>query len=410
MKKIAVFTSARSEYGLMQNVIRKLSEKFEVYLLVGGEHFSQKKGYTFSEILEGALVPIDRIIEVNFFIDGNLPKILSKTVAKGQDMFAQILDEQQFDGILLMGDRYELFAITIPAMLFRIPVFHISGGEVTEGAIDDTVRHATTKMSHLHFVANSIYAKNVSSMGEEDWRIVISGECGLDNIHNRDIASKDEILQEFGVDLNKRSALITYHPSTLEFNVTVSQQVTNLLHALEKLTNLQLIFTAPGAEIGSDIIISSIKEFCKNASNAVYVPHFGSRNYLAVMNNVEVVIGNSSSGLVEAASLNTPAVNIGNRQKNRLSAESVIDCNYNSDEIAKAIQKAISEEYRKIAIKAVNPYDPYQDGKNSERIVYTIENFFKNFSQQQRLVKKFETRIMDKEWNALLTGFPEGRL
>ncbi len=403
MKRIAVFTSARSEYGLMKNVIRKLNITNEVYLLVGGEHFSQQKGYTFNDIIDDALVQQERIIQVDFFIEGNTPKMLSQMVAKGQKMFAEIFEEQKFDGILLLGDRFELFTITVPAMIFGIPVFHLNGGEITEGAIDDNIRHATTKMSHLHFVANDVYAENVSRMGEEDWRIVISGECGIDNIHNSDIATNEEILSKFDIDLNKKNMLITYHPSTLEYSVDVEMQVKTVLNALLNFADYQLIFTAPGAEVGSEIIIAKIKEFCKKNENAIYVPHFGSRNYLAVMKNVEVVVGNSSSGLIEAASLDKPVVNIGNRQKNRMMARSVLNIGYDTEEIIQKIELALTDEFKEIAVKSINPYDPYQDGRNSERIVFSIEKYFNNFSKEQQIVKKFDQKTSRRD--VLLDGF-----
>jgi UDP-hydrolysing UDP-N-acetyl-D-glucosamine 2-epimerase len=403
IKKIAIFTAARSEYGLLKSVIRKLDKRFNVSLLVGGEHFSTTKGFTFNDILEDAIIQREKIIEVDFFIEGNSPKILIQMVAKGQKMFAEIFEEQKFEGILLLGDRFELFAITVPAMIFGIPVFHLNGGEITEGAIDDNIRHATTKMAHLHFVANDIYAKNVSRMGEEDWRIVVSGECGLDNIHQKDIATKNEVQTKFGINLDVKSILITYHPSTLEFGLDVTMQIKIVLSALDEFSAYQLIFTAPGTEIGSEIIIKEIKSFCKKHKNASYIPHFGSRNYLAVMKNVEVVIGNSSSGLIEAASLDKPVVNIGNRQKNRLSATSVLDADYSITEIINSIKKALSNDFKELAMKSINPYDPYQDGKNSDRIVFALENFFENYSPKEQMVKKFDQKI--SRWDVLLDGF-----
>jgi UDP-hydrolysing UDP-N-acetyl-D-glucosamine 2-epimerase len=405
MKTIAIFTAARSEYGLMRNVIRKMNERFDVHLLVGGEHFSRMKGYPYNDILEDGLITDDKVVKVNFFKEGNSANILTESVAHSMKLFAILLAKQHFDAIVLMGDRYELFSITVPSMLFGIPILHISGGEVTEGAIDDNIRHATTKMSHLHFVANDIYAENVSRMGEEDWRIVICGECGLDNIHNGDVATEAEIHDKFGINLSRKCLLITYHPSTLEFDMGVPEQISCLLKALENFGEYELIFTAPGAEIGSEIIINRIEAFCRAHRNSHYVPHFGSRHYLTLMRNADAIIGNSSSGLVEAASLDTPAVNVGDRQKNRLSAASVLHTGYDPTEISNAIKKAMTEDFKELARKAVNPYDPHRDSRNSERIVYAVDSFFSKYSKQQRLVKKFDTEVKKEKWDTMLSGF-----
>lgn len=402
--KIGIFTSARSDYGLLKNVIKETQKCFNTYLLVCGEHFVKEKGYTFNEIIKDNLISGDKIIKVDFLLANSSSYALSNSIGLGQILFSQVLERYNFNGIIVLGDRYDLFSLTIPAMLFNIPIFHISGGEITEGVIDENVRHAITKLSHLHFVANKQYANNVSQMGEEDWRIIICGECGLDNIYNN-MVSIQEVNDKFGVDLKKDSFLVTYHPSTLEFNVNVEKQINVLLSSLEYFKNYELIFTAPGVEKKSDLIIKRIMNFCNNHNNAHYIPHFGSNNYLSVLKNVKSVIGNSSSGIVEACSLNTPTVNIGNRQKNRLSAKSVIHVDYDQGKIVKAIKKATSDSFQNFTKKCVNPYDPYQDGKNSERIIYAIDRFFNIFSKQKRMVKKFDTNFIKDDLNILLKGF-----
>ncbi|MBF8984170.1 UDP-N-acetylglucosamine 2-epimerase (hydrolyzing) [Lutibacter sp. B2] len=404
MKKIAVFTSARSEYGLLKNVIRQLMSKFKVDLLVAGAHFSYSKGYSYSEIVKDHIVDFDNIIEIEFLLDTTTSQGLSKSVGLAQISIAQILQKKKYDGIVILGDRYELFGISVPALLFNIPLFHISGGEITEGVLDESVRHSHTKLSHVHFVANNGFAENVSRMGEENWRICIVGECGLDNIYNLDCASKEEVLKQFKIDIDKEIFLITFHPSTLEYKYSLSKQVDSLLNALDGFEGYQKIFTAPGVEKGSNIIIEKIKEFTKKHRNSIFVENLGSRNYLTILKNSQVVIGNSSSGIVEAPSFGIPTINIGDRQKNRISAKSVINCGCETDEIKNGIKKAISKTFRDSCSNIYNPYDPYKDGRNSERIAFSIQQALK-LSKEKLMIKKFDTDVKKGEWNYLLHDF-----
>jgi UDP-hydrolysing UDP-N-acetyl-D-glucosamine 2-epimerase len=401
--KIAILTTARSDFGLIKPVIRHAANRFEVALLVAGSHFLTSRGQTILEVerefgqhANVSIVPIDAMD------DADTPTAQVKTLAATQLQATNWFDKNPCDLLLFLGDRWELWGVTLPAFLHGVPLAHISGGEVTEGVIDDCVRHSHTKLAALHFAATQQYARNISTMGEEDWRIAVVGECGLDSIHNADVASPEEVLAQFGVDLGRDSLLVTFHPSTLDFHTPVRAQIDSLLQGLKGFAGHQIIFTAPGVEQGAECILAAIREFTATCPNAVLVDHFGSRNYLAVMSRAKVVVGNSSSGLVEASSFGVPAVNIGDRQKNRLAAESVQHVGYSAGDIRAAIGRALTSDYQAFARACSNPYDPYRDGKNSLRIVDAIERALNEYSREQLCVKKFDTQIRPGDWNSLI--------
>jgi len=404
MGKIAVFTSTRADYGLLKPVIIKLNEYFDVDLIVSGGHFLESKGYSYNEIIEDNLVKEENIVRVEFFLNGCSSQALSKSIGVAQISFAQVLEKRKYKGIVILGDRYELFGISVPAILYGIPLFHISGGEITEGVIDENVRHAHTKLSQVHLVANNIFANNVSLMGEEDWRICIVGECGLDDIYNFSRLNNEEIKNKFNIDLNKNIFLITFHPSTFEYKFSIEEQINSLLKALKEYKDYQKIFTAPGVEKNSAIITEKIRDFVAKNNNSIFIESLGRRNYLNVLKRSKIVIGNSSSGIVEAPSLGIPTINIGNRQKNRISAESVINCSYPSREIKKAIEKALNSTFQIFCRTVDNPYDPYKDGRNSERIVCAIKKALE-IPKEKLMIKKFNTKINKSKWNYLLGDF-----
>jgi len=404
MKKIAVFTSTRADYGLLKPVIIKLNKYFDVDLIVSGGHFLESRSYSYNEIIEDNLVKEENIVRAEFFLDGCSSQALSKSIGVAQISFAQVLEERKYKGIVILGDRYDLFGISIPAMLYGIPLFHISGGEITEGVIDENIRHAHTKLSQVHLVANNIFANNVSFMGEEDWRICIVGEGGLDDIYNFSRVNNEEIKNKFNIDLNKNIFLITLHPSTLEYKFSIEDQINSLLKALKEYKNYQKVFTASGVEKGSGIITKKIKDFVAKNNNSIFIESLGRKNYLNILKRSKAVIGNSSSGIVEAPSLGIPTINIGNRQKNRISANSIINCSYSSREIKEAIKKALSNTFQTFCRTVDNPYDPYKDGRNSERIVYAIKKALE-IPKEKLMIKKFDTNIKKNKWNYLLENF-----
>ena len=404
MKKIAVFTSTRADYGPLKPVIIKLNKYFDVDLIVSGGHFLESRGYSYDEIIEDNLVKEENIVRTEFFLDGCSSQALSKSIGVAQISFAQVLEERKYKGIVISGDRYDLFGISVPAMLYGIPLFHISGGEITEGVIDENVRHAHTKLSQVHLVANNLFARNISSMGEEDWRICIVGECGLDDIYNFSRVNNEEIKNKFNIDLNKNTFLITFHPSTFEYKFSIEDQINSLLKALKQYEDYQKVFTAPGVEKGSETITEKIKNFVIKDNNSIFIESLGRKNYLNVLKRSKIVIGNSSSGIVEAPSLGIPTINIGNRQKNRISANSIINCSYSSREIKEAIKKALSNTFQTFCRTVENPYDPYKDGRNSERIIYAIKKALE-ISKEKLMIKKFDTKINKSKWNYLLGDF-----
>jgi GDP/UDP-N,N'-diacetylbacillosamine 2-epimerase (hydrolysing) len=403
---IAILTTARSDFGLLKPVIRHAARRFHVDLLVTGSHFLRSRGHTLREIEEAiADEPVD-IVQLPAMVDEDTADAQCRTLAQTQLLASGWFQGHRCDLLLFLGDRWDLWGVTLPAFLHGIPLAHISGGEVTEGVIDDSVRHAHTKLSALHFVAAEEYARNVSRMGEEDWRICAVGECGLDLIHEQELATPQEVMDRFSVDLRRRPLLVTFHPSTLDQQTPVQDQIGTLLQALSRFADRQIVFTAPGVEQGSDIVLAAIRSFVAAQPNAVLVDHFGSRNYLAVMKAALVVVGNSSSGVVEAASLGVPAVDVGQRQKNRLAAASVQHVGYDADAIEAAIARAASDPFQSFARTCPNPYDPFRDGKNSLRIVQALERALTTLSPQRLRVKKFDTQVHPAAWNTLLKENP----
>jgi GDP/UDP-N,N'-diacetylbacillosamine 2-epimerase (hydrolysing) len=401
--KIAILTTARSDFGLLKRVIQHAVARFEVDLLVAGSHFLTSRGETIREIERECAQFVNlNIVRFDAMDDVNTAFGQVSTVANTQLLASRWFASNRCDLLLFLGDRWELWGVTLPAFLHGIPLAHISGGEVTEGVIDDCVRHSHTKIAGLHFAATDEYANNISQMGEEDWRISVVGECGLDLIHDSEMATPEEVNVLFGVDLSKDTLLVTFHPSTLDYQTPVVEQINALLQALIHFTSYQIVFTAPGVEQGSEIILAAIRQFVENHPNSLLVDHFGSRNYLAVMNQAKAVVGNSSSGLVEASSFGVPAINVGNRQKNRLAADSVQHVPYVASEIVAAITQALTCECQAAAKTCLNPYDPFRDGKNSLRIVIALEHALAAYTSAQLRVKKFDTTIRSAVWNTLL--------
>ena len=399
--KIAILTTARSDFGPLKPVIRHASERFEVDLLVAGCHFLASHGETIKEIEhELAQQNVDIVL---FDAVENVSSVTSQvsTVANTQLLASQWFSKNRCDLLLFLGDRWELWGVTLAAFLHGIPMAHISGGEVTEGVIDDCVRHSHTKLASLHFAATNEYARNISLMGEEDWRISVVEECGLDLIHFADVATPEQVKEKFEIDLMQPTLLVTFHPSTLDLETPAAEQIDALLLGLRSFSNHQVVFTAPGIEQGSDVVLAAIRDFVAIHPNAILIEHFGSHYYLSVMKSAKAVIGNSSSGLIEAPSFGVPAINIGLRQKNRLAADSVQHVGYDAAAIETAITRALTISHQDHARSCQNPYDPFRDGKNSLRIVQAIEHALKAIPVEQLRVKKFDNQIHADQWNQL---------
>lgn len=397
-KRIAFFVSARSEYGLLRWTIKNLieSQEFLPGIFVGGGMTAASYGMSVTNIYED--FPDVEIFEIPYSLDGDTPKHIANSLSVGLQSMAQNLFKWGPDFIIILGDRYDIFIPSIAGTIGGIPIIHLCGGDITSGALDNNVRYSATKLSHIHLVQTFGAAKNVSSCGEEDWRISIVGAPGIESIYKEDFPSREIAEERLGIDLCKPTALCTYHPTTLEFNITIEQQVWNLLSALNDHEEFQFVITYPGVEIGSNKIIKMLKDFAEMRHNVHLFDSLGN-TYLSVMKHSLVVIGNSSSGIIESPALQVPTVNIGTRQEGRERSDSIIDCGYDSEEISRAISKATTDMFRKHMENCSNPYDPYLDGNVSGRILTVL----KNLPHKDKLLKKkLDFEVREGEWNRLL--------
>jgi UDP-hydrolysing UDP-N-acetyl-D-glucosamine 2-epimerase len=372
VRKIMVFTATRAEYGLLKPIIRRLdtSPDFELILVAGGDHLSEIKGNTVNEIIKDGFEVKDTII--NTYL-GDTPVDIAKAIALATSKFAEIFARQKPDLLLLLGDRYELLAPATCALLYRIPIAHIGGGETTFGVLDEQVRHALTKMAHLHFASTWEYGWRIRQMGEEAWRIYVVGAPGVENIKRTDFMSPQELYDKFGINPALPTLLITYHPETLTNTQEPVKQTKELIAALKEFSEYQQVITYPGTEVGYLSIIEAWKEYATGRSNVKLYPSLGSRGYLGLMRLAAAVVGNSSSGIIEAPSFHVPTVNIGDRQKGRIKAASVIDVAGDKESIAAGLNKALKDqEFRRGLSNVNNPYDPYGDGDVSGRIVKVL--------------------------------------
>ena len=390
--KICVISGSRAEYGLMRWLMEdiNLSSEFELQLIVTGSHLSEEFGNTFKQIeLDGFIINE----KISFSLEKSDHISLCKATANLSIELVNSYNKLKPDLVLVMGDRYELLSVMTASVLTSTSLGHISGGEITEGAIDDQIRNAMTKISHLHYVANEVYAKRVIQMGEESWRVCICGEPGLDNLQRQEIMSFKDLQKYLGIDLSKPTALVTYHPVTLEIS-DLDYQMKELIKAMELLSEekaLQYVITYPNADEGSDKIIDFWKEFVIKKEDRVLIKSLGQMRYLSALKNLSLMIGNSSSGLVEAPSFNMPVLNIGNRQKGRMRGKNVLDVGYDSLAIKKSIEIILS---RKSSKKYFNPYG---EGNSSKKILNHISDIFKKYNKKEILTKRFADSYIVKE-------------
>lgn len=368
MKKICVVTGSRAEYGLLRWVIEGIqkSSVFQLQLAVTGMHLSPEFGMTINEIKNDSFV-VDRKVEM--LLSSDTPVGIAKSLGLGIIGFSDALAELKPDLILVLGDRYEIFAAAISAMFARIPIAHLHGGETTEGAFDESIRHSITKMSHLHFVAATEYQQRLIQLGEKPERVFNVGGLGIDSIHRLQFLSRDELEDTLDFKLQKRNLLITFHPVTLEKN-TSEVQMTELLLALSELRDTGLIFTMPNSDTDGRVLLKQIEEFCLNHINAKAYTSLGILRYLSCIKHVDGVLGNSSSGLTEVPSLKKGTINIGDRQRGRLKASSIIDCEPIKNSISLAIKKLYSTEFQDSLTYVENPYG---NGGASDKILDVLE-------------------------------------
>lgn len=381
-KKICIMTATRAEYGLLKNTIGKLStnSNFDTKIVVTGTHLSPEFGLTYKEI-ENDGFKIDEKIEM--LLSSDTPISVSKSMGLAMISFAEYFERAKPDLLVVLGDRYETLAVCCAAMNARIPIAHIHGGETTEGAIDECIRHSVTKMSYIHFTSTEEYRKRVIQLGENPNRVFNVGAPGVENILKTELLKKDELEKLINFNLDKPYAVVTFHPVTLEEN-KAEQQIKQLLDACSKYKKMKFIFTKSNSDANGRIINYMIDEYASNNNNVVAFDSLGIIRYLSAIKYSEVVIGNSSSGIIEVPVFKIPTINIGDRQKGRLQGETIINCEPNTKDIEVAIKTARSSEFRDKISKCKNLFG---DGNTSGKIVNIIQEFLCH--SELNLKKKF---------------------
>lgn len=367
--KICVVTGTRAEYGLLFWLMKEIEKDLdlELQIIITGMHLSPEFGLTYQEIEKDFTV--SKKIEI--LLSSDTPVGISKSMGLAQISFAEAYEELRPDLVIILGDRYEIFSAATAAMIARIPIAHLHGGEATEGAFDEAIRHSVTKMSHLHFTATENYRKRVIQLGEMPERVFNVGGMGIESIKRLKLLSREEFEQSINFKLAEKNLLVTFHPVTLE-KTTTQQQFSELLTALDKLKKTHIIFTKANSDTDGRIINKMIDDYVnENRDKSVAFTSLGQLRYLSALKHVDAVVGNSSSGLTEAPSFKIGTVNIGDRQKGRVKAISVIDCDSNQVAISNALSRLYSSEFKDLMADVKNPYG---EGSASKSIIKIIKN------------------------------------
>ena len=380
MRKICIVTGSRAEYGLLYWLMKEIQSdvSVELQIIVTGMHLSPEFGLTYKEIEKE--FSINKKIEMLLSSDTAIG--ISKSMGLAQISFAEAYADLKPDIVVVLGDRFEIFSAASAAMIARISIAHIHGGETTEGAFDEAIRHSITKMSHLHFVSAEAYRQRVIQLGEDPQRVFNFGAPGLDNISKLQLLNKDALENSLGFKLGKKNLLVTFHPVTLEQG-TAKDQFQQLLFALDKLDDTHIIFTKANADTDGRIINAMIDSYvAANSNKAVAFVSLGQLRYLSALQQVDAVVGNSSSGLIEAPAFKIGTVNIGDRQKGRIKAISVVDCLPEEKDITNALFHLYTSEFQENLCKVANPYG--QDGASKR-----IADVLRSYSLAHILHKKF---------------------
>lgn len=369
-RRVAVVTGSRADYGLLYWILKDLeaSADVELQLCVTGAHLVPEFGRTIDAITADR-IPI--AAEVPSYVVGDTPGAVTQSIARGVAGFGDALTRLQPDVMLLMADRYEIFAAAAAAVALRVPIAHLSGGESTEGLFDDQLRHAITKLAHLHFASMDLYRDRIIRMGELPARVFAVGEPGLDHCARTVLLDRDAASAAVGVDLGRPTAVVTFHPVTVELEHT-ARYVGELLAALDCVPEVQLVMSYPGADPGARIISDAFEAYAARRPGAVLHKSLGTLRYLSLLRHARLMIGNSSSGLVEAPSFELPALNIGSRQRGRVRASNVLDVECRADEIAAGIRRLLEPGFRE-ALRGLR--NPYGDGRTSARVVRILEGY-----------------------------------
>ena len=378
-KKIIIISSSRADYGILNPLIKNLKKSCNLKTIITGSHLSNFYGNTSEEIKKDHIKINYEVCTLNKLNDEiGISRTISKTVEK----ITLVLLKEKPDLIVILGDRYEIFACAVSAVINKIPIAHLHGGELTTGSLDDIYRHSITKMSHLHFVAHESYRKRVIQMGENPKRVFNVGSLSVENIAKNKLLTKSQLEQQLGLNLKKYNVMITFHPNTIiEKNILF--EINQLLISLKNEVDGILLFSFSNADSGSQIIIKKIKNFIKKNDNAYLFHSLGQSTYFSVLKHFDLIIGNSSSGIIEAPSFGINIINIGNRQNGRVMAKKIIHSDITNQKISKAIKLSKTLKYQNIKKTTVNPYKMKNTAKKIEKIIlkYSDSNLFK---------KKFE--------------------
>ncbi len=382
--KIAIITGTRAEFFLLKNLILALKKDkfFELNFYVTGSHLSKTFGNTIKDIKKFK-IKINKIVDIAVHKDST--KNISNSISIGINKFSKIFHETKPDLILILGDRYEILSCAISANINRIPIAHIHGGERTEGLIDEGIRHAITKLSHIHFVTTKEYYKRVIQLGENSKNVHNVGALGVELIHSTKLMNKSQLEKKFNVKFKKSIVLITYHPETLETKKN-DKNLKCFFSSLKRLKKTTLIFTMPNADIGFKKIVNEIEKFVRKNENSHFFKSLGQVKYYSICNLSDFMIGNSSSGIIEMPSFKKPTINLGKRQQGRLKPLSVLDCDHNLSEIISKIKIARSKKFLK---KIKNIKNPYYFGETSKKIL----NKLKKTNLNNILIKKFNDQV-----------------
>lgn len=383
MKKIVcIVTGTRAEYGLLGSIAKKITQNkyFELRIVATGMHLCREYGYTYTEIKNDGFV-IDRKIELQLSSDTSIGTV--KSVGVGLISFAEYFSERRPDILIVLGDRFEIFSCVTAAAYMHIPVAHLHGGESTYVLFDEFMRHSITKMSSLHFVSCEVYRKRVIQLGEHPQTVFNVGAMGVENIKNIEPIQIEELEKELGFELrNKIYCVVTFHPVTLELN-TGKKQIEELMDALDKFSDMSFIITKSNSDAGGREINQMWEQYCSARKNCLVVASLGTRRYLSTLKYACMMIGNSSSGIIEGPALKIPTVNIGDRQKGRIMAGNVICCKPEKYDIVNAIKKALTEEFQDISKQTINPYG---DGNTSSKIIEIIQDHLQGNKINQKKV------------------------
>jgi len=376
-RKIALFTGTRAEYGLLFWLMKDLqaNELFELQVIVSGMHLSPEFGETWRDIEQDGF-HIDAKVEM--LLSSDTPVGVVKSIGIGTLGFADALDRLQPDMVVVLGDRFEALAFVQAALIMQIPIAHLHGGEITEGAYDDAIRHAISKMANLHFVAAEPYRRRVIQMGESPGRVFNVGAIGLDHLLRSPKMNLEELAESLGFPLRLPYLLVTYHPVTAE-EESPEKSFNALLSALDSFPEYQIVLTYPNADNGGRAIIPMIEAYAQRQPERVLaIPSLGFRRYLSAVSMASAVVGNSSSGIIEVPAFGVPTVNIGVRQRGRLAAGSVLHCEPDAEVIERVLRLALSKEFSDSSKSAVNPYG---QGNAAEAIVRVLERYDGTFNK-----------------------------